>query len=111
MARRLVQFWAGGRVKKEKKAEERREARREGDNKVNESAAVEKAEKFKRGGKFKVKVVNKAKGGRMPKMMAPPPAMPMADPMEGRMDTGIVARKPPGRRALPALGGMLGPLR
>ncbi len=115
MTRRLVQFWAGGRTskKKETKQEERREARLEGDNKVNESAAVEKAEKFRKGGKVKVKVVHKAKGG-MPGAVAGMKhraAMPPANPMEGRMDTGVVGRrrKPP----MPTMGaamGALGPL-
>ena len=70
MARRLVQFWAGGRAKKKTK---------------------------------------KARGGRMPKTMP----MPVAEmsPMEGRLDTGVVAPKPRARRRMPAIGGMMGPLR
>lgn len=101
--RRLVTFWAGGRVKKKAA-------------KGLETPTEERAEgAYRKGGKVKVKVVHKAKGG-MPgavagaKHRAAMGMMPPANPMEGRMDTGIVARKPRGRRALPAMGGMLGPL-
>jgi hypothetical protein len=65
-----------------------------------------------RGGKIKPKAKKKkdkklAFGGL--------PAPPM-NPMEGRTTTGIVGRKPRGRRALPVAGaqplaGMLGPIR
>lgn len=95
--RRLVSFWAGGRVKKKA-------------TKGAEMPVEEQAEK--RGGKVKV-TIKKAKGGRVPKptMTTPPLMLPPTNPMEGRMDTGIVGRKSPGRRALPTIGGALGPLR
>lgn len=105
--RRLVSFWAGGSVRKKVKAA-----------KGAETPAEERAEaltEHKRGGKIKIKVVNKAKGGRMPKMAMPKmtevmPPMAPTNSMEGRLTTGTVGRKSPGRRALPTIGGALGPL-
>lgn len=92
MARRLVQFWAGGRVKKK-----------------SADGCADGA--YRKGGKVKVKVVHKAKGGMPGAVAGMKHRAAMANPMDGRLDTGVVGRKR--KAAMPAMGasmGALGPL-
>lgn len=108
MVRRLVQFWAGGRVKK---------------SKAQHFESEDNGAALKRGGKVKIKskTVNKARGGglgvRPAAVMPPGPggalsAPIVSNPMEGRLTTGVVGRPPPmgGRRKMPTVGArMTGP--